>query len=183
MPTTQRNRMFSSIQNTDKNHGSFGYSWSDNSVITGSANFITGAWVPLTADASGRLLVAIGDANITGNLSVVLDKTGDSVTAYPPQFTTVSSSTISGSMSAATTGVALPSNTNRKEFYVQVIGSGSPLFLAFNGNSVSSTNLNVMLKAATSSYGADGGLLSNQTYQGPVCVSGGIGCLFTIWEA
>lgn len=178
---TARNRSFSSPP--EPHALGFMYGWSPTDVATNGLNPYTGLWNPTQVDTSGRLLVSIGDANFTGNLSVALDKTGDSVTAYPPQFSSVSTSVPSGSLSASTTGVALAANTVRKEFYIQAIGTGSPLYIAFNGNAVSPTNLNVVLKAASASYAGDGGLLSNTTYQGPVTVSGAIGCLFTVWEA
>ncbi len=96
-------------------------------------------------------------------------------------YATVSNSTLSGSMSAITTGQALAANANRKQFYAQVVGSGSPLWLSYNG-AASNLNWNAALKAATNSFIPDGGTLADGDYKGAVFVSGYIGCLFTIWE-
>lgn len=65
---SQRNRYFSSIQNTDKNHAGFTYGWSEAAIITGSPNSpITGAWTPFSLTSDGKLLVDIGGSiDITG---------------------------------------------------------------------------------------------------------------------
>lgn len=62
--------MFSSIQNTDKNHAAFTYGWADDAVITGSANQITGAFLPMAVDPSGFLKVAIANATFTGEFNI-----------------------------------------------------------------------------------------------------------------
>lgn len=128
-------------------------------------------------------------ANISGRLSgtLVFAQTGSNTTAFGT--TSVQGSSISGSMSTITTGLALAANPTRKSFYAQVIGSGGPLWLAYNNAAASSTNWHVALKAASSDQpairdpGMDGGNLSDSDFKGPVYVSGFIGCRFNIWEA
>lgn len=119
-------------------------------------------------------------ATQTGGANTV---TGNWTANVAPQFNSVSSSTPSGSASAITTGIALAQNLDRREFYIQVVGSGSPLYVAFNSNTAGTGNFNVLLKAASSTFGTDGGTLSNTSYQGPVSVSGDALCYFSIWEA
>lgn len=96
-------------------------------------------------------------------------------------YTTVSSSSISGSMSAITTGIGLQANALRKKVYAQVIGSGGPLWLGY-GAAPSAQSFNVALKAASSDPGMDGGTLSDSDYRGAILVSGYIGCRYTLWE-
>lgn len=73
MATTSRNRMFSSIQNVDKNHAAFQYGWSENAVISGNNPPTTGAFMPLAVDASGVLLQA---GSITANISGYAPQSG-----------------------------------------------------------------------------------------------------------
>jgi hypothetical protein len=49
---TERNRLFSTILNTDKQHAVYAYRWAPSAVITGHASLITGAWAPVGASVS-----------------------------------------------------------------------------------------------------------------------------------
>lgn len=73
-------------------------------------------------------------------------------------------------------------NAGRSEMFIQVVGSGSNLFVAFNAQPASHSNFNAILKAASDTYEADGGTLWERGYIGPVTVSGGIECRFIAWE-
>lgn len=98
-----------------------------------------------------------------------------------PSFASVSNSAISGSMATFTTGVLL-ANPYRDRLYAQVVGSGGPLYIAYNGSPASATNFNVLLAAASTDIGTNGGVLTENNYTGPVSVSGFIGCRFILWE-
>lgn len=86
-----------------------------------------------------------------------------------------------------TTGVVFPANAGRKAAYLQVIGSGGPLYVSYNDGATSTTNFNVLLKPATVSaafpYGADGGVLVETNWTGPISVSGAPLCQFLAWAA
>ncbi len=161
LPVTSRNRWFTSPPSP---HGiAVNYVW-DPSAVTGiGPNPTTGNYVPLE---TGMFLPAVGG----------------SVTANPPTYSTISNSTPSGSAGSVTTGVMLGNTPTRKEAYAQVIGSGGPVYIAFNGNAASTTNFNVILKAASSDPGADGGIWDNTSYTGPVSFSGGAGARWIVWQ-
>jgi hypothetical protein len=87
-----------------------------------------------------------------------------------------------------TTGVCFPANAGRKAAYLQVIGSGGPLFVAYNSGPAGTGNFNVLLKPATVSaafgpFGSDGGILVEQNYLGDISVSGSALCHFLAWSA
>lgn len=86
-----------------------------------------------------------------------------------------------------TTGVCFPANAGRKAAYLQVIGSGGPLFVAYNSGPAGTNNFNVLLKPATVStafpQGSDGGVLVETNWQGDISVSGAPLCQFIAWAA
>ncbi len=96
-------------------------------------------------------------------------------------YSTTSLVSVSGSMNSMTTGIALPANSQRRKLYVQVVGSGGPLFLGY-GTAPSTGAFNAVLAPATADFGVNGGVLSDSDFQGNVFVSGGIGVRFTIWQ-
>ena len=102
-------------------------------------------------------------------------------TTVPVPYATVSNRVVSGSMGAITAGIALPANPSRKRFYLQVVGSGGPLLVNLGGVA-SHQAFNLILAPATTDYGSDGGVMSDNEWQGAVGVSGGIGCRFIAWE-
>lgn len=130
--------------------------------------------------------VQISGINVNTDQLEVIETSGvqylASISGQKSSYSTVSNSTVSGSMSVFTTGLALPSTSTRKEAYIQVVGSGSPLYLAFNTTVASQANFNVILKAASSDFGTDGGVWTSERYTGPVSVSGFIGCRFSAWQ-
>lgn len=254
--------MFSSIQNTDKNHGAFQYVWSDTAVITGSANPITGAWVPTSANPDGSINVTVSglafsgsleintdvlelinasgvrfNASISGQLSAAtksdlpsgytpftgmvsvgrsvvtsgynpqyqsgqaavaafdnvnggqlavmsdLDRSQDSVVAYPPNATTASNYVPSGNLGTTlVTGIAILADPNRIAWGIQVIGSGSPLYVKFGTAPASTGSFNLLLRAASADWAADGGSFidSPAVYLGDVSISGST--RFTCWS-
>lgn len=225
MPTA-RNRFWSAppaVHNANMIHG-----YSETAQITGSANTITGAWIPLAVNESGVLLQAgTVIANISGyapqsglfetaGLAVVLtgfnpqyrsgqqapfaidninggelvvssdlDQSVDSVTAYVPNATTTSNYVPSGGATATLlTGNALLSNPSRIQSYIQVVGSGGPLFVKLGSAPASTGSFSFILKPATTDFGADGGIWSDPGfYKGDVSVSGGPGTRIICWEA
>lgn len=145
LPVTARNRWFTSPPSP---HGiAVNYVWDPNAV-TGTANAVTGNYIPLET----------------------------------PAYSTVSATLPTGSMTSISAGLAFAANASRKEVYAQVIGSGGPLYIAFSNAAASQSNVNVLLKAASSDYGTDGGVWDSTTYQGPVSVSGAVGCRFILWQ-
>lgn len=100
----------------------------------------------------------------------------------PNPYTIVSNQIYSGSANAAVGGILFPSSVGRLPFFIQVVGSGAPLYVAYNGAPAGTGNFSVVLKAATSTYGADGGTWLESAYAGPVTVSGAIECRFVAWQ-
>ncbi len=98
-------------------------------------------------------------------------------------YTSIPAHSISGSAGAATTGVVLPANAGRKIAFIQVLGSGSPLYVAYNNRLPGQNNCDVLLKAASSDFGTDGGVLVENNYVGDISVSGAAGCTFSCWYA
>lgn len=109
------------------------------------------------------------------------------VTSVSQPYSTISSSIPSGSATVMTTGVCFPADAGRKAAYLQVIGSGGPLFVAYNSGPAGTGNFNVLLKPATVSaafpFGADGGVLMETNWQGSISVSGAPLCHFLAWAA
>lgn len=131
-------------------------------------------------------ITGISSVGINGNVSTVsaggyVGITGV-VSVTNNEYSTVSNSTVSGSNSSITTGQALPSNAARNNLYIQVVGTGSPLYVAYGNTAASQTNFNVLLKADSAPYAGNGGVLTDDAYLGSVMVSGSAGCLFTIWQ-
>lgn len=105
------------------------------------------------------------------------------VTLTPVTYTVTSSTAPLGSLSIMTTGVILPYTSSRKIAYFQVVGSGAPLYVSYNSGPTSTGNFNVLLAAASTQLGADGGVLIEQQYLGDIAVSGAAGCQFVAWQA
>lgn len=116
---------------------------------------------------------------VTGGANSV---TGNYVPLEVPTYSTVSNTLPTGSMTAISAGLAFAANPGRKEVYAQVIGSGGPLYIAFSSAAASQTNVNVLLKPASSDFGQDGGIWDSTTYTGPVSISGAVGCRFILWQ-
>ena len=161
------------------------------SPYTGMVNVnravVTSGYNPQFASGAGAV-TAVDNVN-GGTLAVVsdLDASIDSVTAYVPSATTTSNYVPSGAGAAGAaivTGNILLANPNRIQSYIQVIGSGGPLYVKFGDAPASTGSFSVLLKAATSDFGTDGGVWSdNGFWKGSVSVSGNIGTRFICWEA
>lgn len=137
-------------------------------------------WFTSPPSPHGIAVNYVWDPNaVTGSLNAV---TGNFIPVETPAYSTVSATLPTGSMTSITAGLAFAANASRKEVYAQVIGSGGPLFIAFSNAAASATNFNVLLKSASSDPGADGGSWVSNTYQGPISVSGTVGCRFIIWQ-
>lgn len=127
--------------------------------------------------------------NINGGILSVLsdlDQSVDSITSYVPSATTTSNYTPSGNgiNPGILTGNVLLSNPNRIQSYIQVIGSGGPLYVKLGSAPASTGSFSVLLKAATSDFGTDGGVWSdNGFWKGDVSISGGLGTRIIAWEA
>lgn len=159
MATTERNRMFSSIRNTDKNHVTFQYGWSDNVVITGNNPAITGAFLPVTLDANGNLNVAIaGGISISGaSLSSNVAVTGGGTFTPTSIIITGSQQVINAGYKAAS--VAIMSG------YAYINGIGP------------------YLAGASLSYGGYNGYLStNSLVVGTTGSTGSPSSVYVLWE-
>lgn len=108
-------------------------------------------------------------------------------TSVTQSYSSISSSIPSGSATVMTTGVVFPADAGRKAAYLQVIGSGGPLYVSYGPGPAGTGNFNVLLKPATVSaafpFGADGGVLVETNWQGPISVSGAPLCQFLAWAA
>lgn len=138
-----------------------------------SPNYASGANAAMAFDTlNGGALIQITD----------LDRSNDSVTSYLPTATTASNSTPSGSNAfAQITGVILQANPNRIQCYIQNITSGGALYVNLGGGTASTGNYHVLLKAASTAEGADGGIFQDQgLFQGAISVSGQT--RFIVWE-
>lgn len=103
-------------------------------------------------------------------------------TDFVPAFSAVSSTAVTGSMGAPTTGVALAANTNRKVLHAQVVGSGGPVYLNYANAVPSAAGFAYALAAATTDGGMDGGTLTDLNYKGIVVASGFTAARWVIWE-
>lgn len=153
-------------------------------IFTGAPS-ITIANNPNVGFVIGSVVGLSGSPNVTNNGGFVgitgthpVSLTGSNNTA----FASVSTAAPSGSMSSIITGMGLAANSNRKKFYAQVIGSGAPLWISYNGLGASSGNFNVLLKASSADPGTDGGTISDADFKGAVFISGGNACRFVLWE-
>lgn len=168
---------------------SFGYLWDPLLLVSGAlTNEVigTGGFRPLFSTDLTTANVNIGDIEVAVDELEGMTASGvrfqAAISGQSAGYSAVSTSAISGSMGSITTGIALQSTPGRKEAYTQVVGSGGPLYLLFGTAAASATNFNVLLKAASTDGGADGGIWSSERYKGPVSCSGYIGCRFTIWQ-
>lgn len=145
-------------------------------VVTSGYNpqFNSGAGAVTAVDnVNGGMLAVVSD----------MDRSIDSVTAYPPNATTASNYVPSGNIGTnIVTGSVLLSNPNRIAWGIQVIGSGSPLYVKFGTGPAGTGSMNLLLKGSAADYGADGGSFidSPAVYLGEVSISGST--RFTVWE-
>ncbi len=87
-----------------------------------------------------------------------------------------------GSASAAVGGQIFGQNIGRSQLYIQVVGSGGPLYVSLSASPATTGNFHVALKPAAATFGGDGGVLSLQGFVGPVNVSGSVECRYVAWE-
>lgn len=129
-------------------------------------------------------VVAVGGfLGLTGSSTVSLTGIPGLLTVTNQQYSTVNNSTPSGSLVTIVTG-GMAANPARKQLYAQVVGTGAPLYMAFNSNAASATNFNVLLKADSTAFAGNGGVFTDAgNYTGPVMVSGNVGCQFILWQA
>jgi hypothetical protein len=99
----------------------------------------------------------------------------DAVTTFPEQSTGISNFTASGS-----NGLVLPANSYRRELYIQNLDTGV-LYVKY-GLTANSSSFNFVLAANTSTNAGDGGSLNDQSYVGPVSVSGLTNVRYIGWE-
>lgn len=104
------------------------------------------------------------------------------VNTAPNSFVGVTNTIPSGSASQLVGGTLFSSSVGKLPFYIQVVGSGGPLFVAYSNQPAGTGNFSAILKAASSTYGADGGTLFEEAYAGPVQVSGSVECRFIYWQ-
>lgn len=104
------------------------------------------------------------------------------VNTIPSPFAGVTNNVPSGSNSQLVAGTLFQSSVGKLPFFIQVVGSGGPLFVSYSNQPASTGNFSTILKAASSTYGADGGILFEEAYAGPVTVSGAIECRFIYWQ-
>ncbi len=100
----------------------------------------------------------------------------------PNPYAIVSNQIFTGNAVSAVGGVLFPSSVGRLPFFIQVVGSGAPLYVAYNGQPAGTGNFSVVLKPASATYGGDGGTLLETAYTGPVTVSGAADCRFVAWQ-
>jgi hypothetical protein len=104
------------------------------------------------------------------------------VNTAPNPFAGVTNTIPSGGNSQIVGGTLFASSVGKLPFFIQVVGSGGPLFVAYSNQAAGTGNFSAILKPATSTYGADGGTLFEQAYTGPVQVSGSVECRFIYWQ-
>lgn len=86
---------------------------------------------------------------------------------------------ISGYTISTSVGTAINGNSNRKELYVQNL-SNNTLYVKY-GSAASSSSFNFILSANSAVDAGDGGILTDQNYNGLVSVSG-VSPRFIAWE-
>jgi len=94
-----------------------------------------------------------------------LTASADFVTSVPQRSSIISNHNVSGS-----NGSVLHENSNRKELYIQNLGTGA-LYVKY-GASAASDSFNFVLAGNTTANAGDGGSLSDLNYTGIVSVSG-----------
>ncbi len=102
--------------------------------------------------------------------------------SVPNPYAIVSNQLFTGSAGGAVGGILFPSSVGKLPFYIQVIGSGGPLYVNYSNVIPSTGGFNIALKPASSTFAGDGGVLLETAYPGPVAVSGGIDCRFVAWQ-
>lgn len=159
-----------------------GYSAQTGQKLVGPA-VVTSGYAPQYASGANGAFAF--DTQNGGGLvqNTDLDKTVDSVSAFQPTFTSTSNYTFSGNAStyAMLTGQALAANPNRLQLFCQNLGSGL-LFLKLGAGTCGTGSFSMILKAASATLAADGGIFTdNGAYQGAVTISGQT--IAQIWEA
>lgn len=111
MPT-EKDRYYS--RPPTQNNVGFMYGWSSDAVSTGTANSVTGNWMPAQFDGSGNLKVALNGAVFTGSLSIddTIGVTG-------------------GFVNVNITGQTIPLNVTGR-LNVNITGQTVPLFVTGN---------------------------------------------------
>jgi len=99
----------------------------------------------------------------------------------PIPFTSVSSPVLLGSAGAALTGAPFLTDQGRKTAYIQVVGSGSPLYVNYGSSPAGTGNFHVILKPSTSIFGGDGGVLVETQWKGDISISGSPLCYASVW--
>lgn len=128
------------------------YIWDPNAVQSGAAQPVTGNWRPYTAADIGVSL-----AGETSNYAS------------------------SGNAGTLVAGQVLAANPNRTQAYIQNVGTGGPLYVKLGPPSASQQSFSLVLKAASSEFGPDGGIwVSDGFWTGPVSASGTT--RFISWE-
>lgn len=139
--------------------------------------FTTGMWRAYKTTDLANLTIS-GMEVVVGNIGV----TG-LVTTIPANATTTNNYSQSGSAGQTLlTGQILAANPARVQTYIQVIGSGGPLYVKLGAAPASQQSFSILLKPASSDFGQDGGIWSdNGFWKGIVSVSGTTRVI--AWEA
>jgi hypothetical protein len=100
--------------------------------------------------------------------------------AVKPSDLAATSITISNATISGTNGNCLQANTARRDFYVQNLGTGNPLFLKF-GSAASNTSFSVALKPGNVADDGIGAYISDDVWKGVISVSG-VTPRYIAWE-
>lgn len=138
--------------------------------LTGNSG-VAGATSPLYTNTENGVLF-VQQAN--------LDKTQDTVRAYPLQNATIATGGRMGVQSGPSGATIFTANTNRNMLYIQNLNTGA-LYLSLSG-AASSVNFNIILSAATALDDGKGGTWATDTWLGSVNVSGTNGYRVTAFE-
>jgi hypothetical protein len=157
-----------------------GYATGTYLMVGGRAVEIASGFNPQYGSGSNAMLNIARDNGALLTQNTDLSYIYDSVVSYTPQSSVVSNSTISGSFAATAlqTGIALPANTGRKNWFVQNTSNTNPLYVRFSASAASTGNFNLILNPS-SSAGQGGGSFTDSSYMGAVSVSG---TSLIIWE-
>lgn len=106
------------------------------------------------------------------------------ITTIPANATVTNNYVQSGSATNTTllTGQILAANPARVQTYIQVIGSGGPLYVKLGAAPASQQSFSLILKAGSTDFSTDGGVWTdNGFWKGIVSISGQTRAIF--WEA
>lgn len=139
----------------------------------------TGMWRAFQASDLANITIS-GMEVVVGNVGITGSPT---VTTIPANATGTNNYVQSGSAGQTfLTGQILAANPARVQTYIQVIGSGSPLYVKLGAAPASQQSFSLILKAASSDFGTDGGTYSdNGFWKGIVSISGNTRAI--CWEA